>query len=235
MSLRHFKNLVAVALPAVIAGCNASTSPIDRQALVERNNPHITAIDTLASLTVGNGGFAYTVDVTGLQTFPEAYSKGVPLGTQSEWGWHSYPNPDNLRHEETLKDYDFGRGRQEPYAVQFNEDGRNKDAANWYRINPHRLHLGAVGFAGMSADSITEIDQTLDMWKGEIRSNFKYNNTPVAVQTVCHPERDMIAATISNPALTPVTIRFPYPTGGHSDDACDWNKDDLHTTEIVEG
>lgn len=234
MSLNHFKNLIAAALPVIIAGCNASNTPIDRQALVERNNPHITTIDTLASLTVGNGGFAYTVDVTGLQTFPETYSKGVPLGTQSEWGWHSYPNPDSLRHEETLKDYDFGRGRMEPYAVQFNEEGRNKDAANWYRINPHRLHLGSIGFAGMTADSITDIDQTLDMWNGEIRSNFKYNGTPVSVQTVCHPDRDMIAATIDNPAHTPVTVRFPYPTGGHSDDACDWSKDDLHSTEIVE-
>ena len=67
---------------------------------MERNNPHITAIDTLASLSVGNGEFAVTVDVTGLQTFPELYSKGVPLGTQAQWGWHSFANPDNLRPEE---------------------------------------------------------------------------------------------------------------------------------------
>ena len=47
------------------------TEKIDRPALVQRNNPHLTAIDTLASLTVGNGHFAYTADVTGLQSFPE--------------------------------------------------------------------------------------------------------------------------------------------------------------------
>ena len=147
MNISGFKHLLALSLPLAIAGCNSDSAPIDRQALVERNNPHVTEIDTLASLTVGNGGFAYTVDVTGLQTFPQTYTKGVPLGTQSEWGWHSFPNPENLRHDETLKDYDFGRGRMEPYSVQFNEDGRNKDAANWYRINPHRLHLGTIGFA----------------------------------------------------------------------------------------
>jgi hypothetical protein len=64
-------------------------------AVVTRNNPHITALDTLASLTVGNGDFAVTVDVTGLQTLPEHYSKGVPLGTQSSWGWHAFANPEN--------------------------------------------------------------------------------------------------------------------------------------------
>lgn len=67
-----------------IESCTQASAAIDRQALVERNNPHITAIDTLASLTVGNGEFAFTVDVTGLQSFPELYRNGVPLGTQSQ-------------------------------------------------------------------------------------------------------------------------------------------------------
>ena len=158
----------SLSLPAFVA-CQ---SGIDRHALVERNNPHITEIDTLASLSVGNGEFAVTVDVTGLPSFPELYSNGVPLGTQSQWGWHSFGNPDSLKFEETLKDYDFGRGRMEPYSVQFNEPGRNRDAANWYRVNPHRLHLGALGFADLNPDQLSDIDQTLDMWNGEIRSDF---------------------------------------------------------------
>ena len=66
---------------------------IDRKTVVRRHNPHVTSMDTLSSLTVGNGSFAFTVDGTGLQTFPEEYSRGVPLGTMSDWGWHSSPNP----------------------------------------------------------------------------------------------------------------------------------------------
>ncbi len=42
--------------------------PIDRKALVSRNNPQFSAFDSLASLSVGNGEFAFTVDITGLQT-----------------------------------------------------------------------------------------------------------------------------------------------------------------------
>ncbi|MCM1163190.1 MAG: hypothetical protein NC339_02940 [Muribaculaceae bacterium] len=206
---------------------------IDRQALVERNNPHITQLDTLASLTVGNGEFAFTVDVTGLQSFPELYKNGVPLGTQSQWGWHSFPNVENLTRQETLKDYDFGRGRTEPYAVQFNEAGRQKDAANYYRVNPHRLHLGAIGFDGLTPDDVNAIDQKLDMWNGLITSNFTTDGTPVKVETTVDPALDMVAASVNSAKRLPVSIRFPYPTGGHADDACDWSSDSLHTTEIV--
>ena len=63
--------------------------PIDRKKVVERNNPHVTTMDSLNSLSVGNGGFAMTVDGTGLQSFPKSYSLGVPLGTMSDWGWHT--------------------------------------------------------------------------------------------------------------------------------------------------
>ena len=27
-----------------------------------------------------------------------------------------------------------------------------------------------------------------------------------------------------------VDVKFAYPTGGHCDDACDWTKDQLHST-----
>jgi hypothetical protein len=57
-------------------------SLIDRSALVHRNNIHLTQADTLGSLSVGNGEFAFTVDVSGLQTFYKEYDNGVSLGTQ---------------------------------------------------------------------------------------------------------------------------------------------------------
>lgn len=233
MNLKHLLSLAAVSLSLPVFIACSKASAIDRPALVERNNPHITEIDTLASLSVGNGEFAVTVDVTGMQSFPELYKGGVPLGTMSQWGWHSFGNPDSLKFEETLKPMDFGRGHTELYAAQFKEPGRQHDAADWYRVNPHRLHLGAIGFANLNPDQITDIDQTLDMWKGEIRSDFKYDGSPVAVRTYVHPDVDMVAFSIKDSKHLPVAIRLPYPTGGHSDDACNWNADSLHITEIV--
>ena len=224
------KILSLVILAAALVSC--AQKPIDRVALVARNNPHITAIDTLASLSVGNGRFAYTVDVTGLQSFPELYSKGVPLGTQSEWGWHSFDNPLDLKFEETLKAYDFGRGHEELYACQLKE-GRGKLASDWYRVNPHRLHLGIVGFEGLDPASLEDIDETLDMYDGTIHSSFKVDGKAVDVTTSCDPDKDMIAVGIADESRRSVIFRFPYPTGQHADDACDWTKDELHETSIV--
>lgn len=222
----------ATAALLLAAGCTAVEERIDRMALVERHAPRTTRIDTLASFTVGNGGFAFTADVTGLQSFPELYAHGVPLGTQSDWGWHSFANPENYRHEETLRDYDFGRGRTERYATQPKE-GRGAGAADWYRVNPHRLHLGTIGFDGLDPDSLRDIDQQLDLWQGTIRSAFTVGGTRVEVTTVCDPSVDRIAARIRSTRRLPVVIRFAYPTGGHSDDGCDWTKEELHDTELV--
>lgn len=41
---------------------------IDRKKVVQRHNVVNTKADTLSTLTVGNGKFAYTVDITGMQS-----------------------------------------------------------------------------------------------------------------------------------------------------------------------
>lgn len=211
--------------------------PIDRKALVDRNRPIVTAVDSLSSLSVGNGEFAYTVDVTGLQTFPELYKNGVPLGTQSQWGWHSFDNPNKYKHSETLKEYDFGHGHTELYSTQYNETGRRKDAADWFRANPHRLHLGIIGFEWTDKDAVaqlTGISQSLDLWRGLIVSNFKKKGIDYHVETACHPQKDMIAARITSKSNDGICFRFPYPTGEHCDDACNWMANDKHRTIIIE-
>lgn len=102
--------IYALTMFALAACTSPQEEAIDRHALVTRNNPEVTAMDSLSSLSVGNGEFAYTVDATGLQTFPEVYKNGVPLGTQSQWGWHSFGNPENYKPEEALVEYDFSTG-----------------------------------------------------------------------------------------------------------------------------
>ena len=59
----------------------SSLPPIDRRALVTRHDVVIDKPDPLTPLSVGNGEFAFTADITGLQTFPHAYREGMPLGT----------------------------------------------------------------------------------------------------------------------------------------------------------
>lgn len=227
-------------LSFLIMSMNAlAQSRIDRKALVERNCPVVEWMDTLSSLSVGNGDFAFTVDATGLQTFPEHYSKGICLGTQSSWGWHSFVNDKNLRHEETLRAYDFGHGKSdELYACQFKEEGRQHDASEYFRINPHRLHLGVLGFdfgKGIAPSDIKDIHQKADIWHGKINSHFSLKGGDYSVQTVCHPNRDLVAIKASNSKgkVAPICLRLPYPTGGHVDDACNWNATDKHSSTII--
>ncbi|MGV8827266.1 MAG: hypothetical protein ACWA6U_02995 [Breznakibacter sp.] len=227
----------------LLAACKTgNVERIDRLALVKRNNPHVQEIEELSSLSVGNGNFAFTVDATGMQTFPEAYANGVPLGTQAQWGWHSFPNPNRYTFDETLKTYDF-RGWDEPYAVQFNEPGRPKEAADWFRMNPHRLHLGNIGLelikndgALAQPDDIKSIDQTLELWDGSIHSKFTLDGEPVVVKTACHPQKDQIAIAVSSPlaskGMVGVNFRFAYPSGKHTDDACDRSVPGKHQTII---
>lgn len=209
-----------------------SMAKIDRKALIERNCPHITALDTLASLSVGNGEFAFTCDVTGLQTFHNVYSHGVPLGTMAQWGWHSFPNNEGFKPEDALKPYDFGRGQEEWYSCQL-KDERGKRASDYLRVNPHRLHLGVIGFEGIVPDDISNIDQKLQLWSGTIQSQFECNGTPMQVLTSCNPDKDMVVADITDSNRHNVLIKLPYPTGVHSDDACDWSEGKNHHVEFV--
>jgi len=242
----NMKNLLLTATLAlgIFVSCQqAGQESIDRKALVDRNKVQVNAFDSLASLSLGNGNFAFTVDITGLQTFPERYSKGVPLGTQSQWGWHSFPNTQKYRFEETLRAYNF-RGKEELYAVQFNEKGRPQAAADYFRINPHRLHLGVVGLELrnpqgeiMRPEDLSEINQELDLWNGTINSLFKAGEFSVHTQSYCHPEMDMMASSIESSMFLSGNLRlrlaFPYPSGNHSDDACDWSSPGKHSTKVL--
>ena len=248
-------NVSTIIIAALCASCSMQPQKINREALVTRNNPQVTKFDTLSSLSVGNGKFAFTVDATGLQTFPEFYAHGVALGTQSHWGWHSFPNTKNYKFEETLESYDFGHGHAGLYSVQLRMPGLNSveaqgfgkrmEAVNYFRANPHRLHLGIVGLELLDADGdhihpkdISDINQKLDMWNGRINSVFSLDDSPLKVSTVCHPSVDRIAARVESPLLAQgraaVKLRFAYPTGIHSDDACDWNRPANHLTKLLE-
>src|SRR6266700_6768472 len=113
------KRVLWILLSGIVNNLPAQTNtPIDREGLVRRHTVLVTTIDSLSSLSVGNGQFAFTTDITGLQSFPDTYQKGIPLGTQSEWGWHSFPNDSGFRFDESLRLYHLN-GRVVPYSVQW--------------------------------------------------------------------------------------------------------------------
>src|SRR3989337_2054513 len=76
---------------------------------------------------------------------------------------------------------------------------------DWLRENPHRLHLGQIGFRlvkrnGSEAvpSDIGNIEQKLDLWTGTIHSSFTLDGTPVKVRTAVHPILDMLAVSVES-------------------------------------
>jgi hypothetical protein len=228
-------------LPAILLFQALSAQPIDREKLVRRHIVTNHQYDSLSSLTVGNGKFAFTVDVTGAQTFPEAYTGGVPLGTQSEWGWHSFTDTAGYLFSETLQSFSQ-QGREVPYSVQIKEPERKRNAVDWFRQNPHRLQLGTIGFdirkkdgSTASLRDIANIHQQLDPWTGDIHSVFTIEGLAVEVVTVCHPEQDMISFRVISSLLKEgrlrMRIRFPYPNGTFKDAGVNWQAE-KHSTKL---
>jgi hypothetical protein len=228
--------LAAFGLCVLTTTAHADTAApaIDRHALVTRHNVVLTKFDTENPLQVGNGEFAFTVDVTGLQTFAEAYEKTIPLGTLAHWGWHTSPNPNRWSIDKfRFREFDV-LGRKVGYV-----DASKTPESDWLRANPHRLHLGRIGFQLNKADGspattndLTDIEQTLNLWDGVLVSHFKFDGQVVDVETVCHPSGDLLAVRIRSPLLSRgrlgIQIHFPYGTGEMS--TADWSKPEAHET-----
>lgn len=64
---------------------------INRYELVTRHNPKLSAVDVSSPLSVGNGDFVYTADVTGMQSLTAEYTETFPLCTMAHWGVHTLP------------------------------------------------------------------------------------------------------------------------------------------------
>ncbi|MDQ0965086.1 hypothetical protein QFZ20_000489 [Flavobacterium sp. W4I14] len=223
--------------------CNAVFAQIDREALVKRHTVIVKKIDSLSSLSVGNGRFAFTVDATGLQSFPDRYAKGVPLGTQSQWGWGSYKNEGKFNITEAYKYYDQ-YGRKIPYTVQLNTPLRAKEATNYFRQNVHRLQLGNIGFDLVKkngqlakAYDIKNINQSLNPWTGEIKSSFTLEGIPVEVTTVGHQDLDLISVSVSSPLIAAgrlkIRVRYPVATGEWADVGNNWSNNNKHHSQLV--
>ena len=209
-------------LPLILLSFACFGQKIDRRNVVERHVVQINLADTLASLSVGNGSFAFTVDITGLQSFPTAYAQGIPLGTQSTWGWHAFPNTSHFKRSETYRNALYA-GRNVSYALQGHQNARKDSATEYFRQNPHRVHLGHVGFrifskAGklLGLKDLQGISQQLNPYTGEILSHFEVEGVPVDVITFSSQNADDVHVRVKSSLLASGQLRFyldfPFPS-----------------------
>ena len=229
-----------VALSGSALGAETN-SPIDRQALVTRHNPVIRKLDVDAPLTVGNGGFAFGSDITGLQTFAEQYHRwGVPVETQSRWCWVTDPNPSRFKLADANCDFTNAAGQVLGYPTK-----QSSPAGDWLRKNPRSHPLGQISLAyvksnglPLAPEDIQNPEQTLDLWRGIITSQYEIDGKPVKVTTVCHPTMDMVAVRIESELVGngKLGVKLAFPRGHDlatkNTPALDWSQPESHETRI---
>ncbi|MEV4117069.1 hypothetical protein [Nonomuraea sp. NPDC049695] len=210
-------------------------------------------------LTVGNGDFAYTADITGMQTFTAFHDQAaaraegrlaVNTATMSTWGWHAMPNPDGFVLADAMSTYETSRGpvqypdRFDMAAMMGGEVAREYRAGTWLHVNPHRLDLGRIGLvlrpepgAPAEGDPAALLDprQRLDLWTGTLTSAFTYAGHEVRVTTVADPRHARVAFRVESDLLATgqaaVAVRFPYAGDGFFQTS-DWTAADQHATTL---
>jgi hypothetical protein len=185
-------------------------SRIGRRALVARHSPANRSADPRSPLSVGNSEFGFTADFTGLQSLPSLCERGIPLCTQSQWGWHSFPIPPGLNPAQLRLEMFDTYGRQAGNATS---PRGQEPLYNWLRENPHRLNLARLGLLldgqPLKPEQISGVDQKLDLWSGLLRSVFTLNAAPVEVLTACHPVEDTWLANRHNPQRAGLPLYLP--------------------------
>ncbi len=211
---------------------------IDRQAWVARHHPRLHAIDPQSPFSLGNGRFAFTADVTGLQSLPELYfARGIPLETKARWAWHTRANPEGHTLEDAMESYP-AYGREVKFPTRM-----DTLAGQWLRENPHDLPLARLGLildrAALDASVLTDIDQQLDLWKGQLFSRFHLAGEPVSVTTLVNSEVDQLAVELASPLLAEqrlgVVVAFPrgYDPAVKNTPPILWDADGEHETTLV--
>ena len=228
---------------------------IDRRSLARRHDVRYAEVHLDAPLSVGNGEFAFTADVTGLQTFAADYEcaagrrDGVsvmPLGTQAQWCYHWAPNPNGFRLDDTLETFQSPRGEiSYPIAYNFREDKQQSAASGraagyYFWANPQRVHLARIGFvaldgAPLELHEINAIDQRLDLWEGILHSRFRVRGSEVVVRTAVDPARDALAIDATSPLISSgsLGVEVAFPRVEESFEAPPVWDDDGHRTTVT--
>ena len=212
--MKKLISLVSLFCLSVFLPLSVMGEPIDREAVVKRHRVCTTGTLLKSPAQVGNGKFAFGMDITGLQTF-------VPFNTLSDWSWHSFPLPEGMRAEDYRPVVVETHGKKIAYELR-NPD--QPELSEWLTKNPHRYNLGRIGFRLLREDGTEarEIDlgnarQEIDLWTGVVYSRFELNRKEVKVRTVCHPDKDMIGVCIESELLNDgnmsIYLDFPYPDG----------------------
>jgi hypothetical protein len=232
---------------------------INRERVVRRHNVTVTAPHPEHVLTVGNGDFAYTADITGMQTFTAFHDQvaaamrgrtAINTPTMSTWGWHEMPNPEGYELEDAMTVHQTRRGpvrypdRHDMEGAMRGHVSAENRAGAWLNENPHRLDLGRIGLAfydehGALLDiepaDLSDPEQHLDLWTGTLRSQFHHHGELITIETLAASEASTVAFRVRSQLLIDgrirIVMRFPYGHGGFFQTSA-WDAPDRHTSTL---
>ena len=149
----------------------STIAAIDRHALVSRHDIATRQIDPMGALAVGNGGFAFNVDVTGLQSFPEFYEKTMPIGILSDWGWHAFRTGRIQAGQVSVHDGQEARpgiclSRREHQQSAARRGLPARQSAS-FRAGPIGLEMTKADGSKAAIEDVKNPEQKLDLWGGE--------------------------------------------------------------------
>ncbi|KAF9009618.1 Six-hairpin glycosidase-like protein [Cyathus striatus] len=191
--------VLALLLPATFAA-----PPINRHAIVSKFNPVRNTSSPSTPMQIGNGNFAFGVDITGLQTF-------LPWAILSSWGWKNDSLPVGI----TQADIEAYRGvswDNHGREVRYDFGGGNP-IEQWLISNPNRVNLGG----NVTEDDLQSKGQQLDLWSGVLTSKFELDGEEVVVQTASAQDDNIIGTKVESRLVQQgklaVFVDFPWNDG----------------------
>lgn len=207
---------------------------LDKKQWARRHNIVLRHADLRAPLSLGNGSFAFSADITGFQTLKNDYA--APLCTMSERGYHTYPEAasyalNDIEHTE----YElYGRKTSYPQRIF----PQSEKIYNFLRKNPHKFNLARVFLCAkdgreIKLADITQIHQTLDLYTGKLKSAFNIFGCAAQTFVCCAKSADALcfgikARGVKIEDILCVKIAFAYPS--HKISGADYEKEALHSS-----
>jgi len=209
-------------LMGILLFLTANAEKIDRKSVVERHNIVVSKTTNDSPSQVGNGNFAFNVDISGMQSF-------MHFNTLSHWAWHSFPAPDGRSPASYKGGYFDVYGKKVIHNSMVTST--DKDMVVWLEKNHHRFNLGRAGLEIFKKDGtlasekdLKNAKQVIDLWTGIITSTYTLEDEKISVITACHFVRDAVGIKIESPLIEhgriKVFFNFPYA-------------DDRYTAEFV--
>lgn len=170
---------------------------------VIKYNRVLNKIDSLNPLSIGNGDFVMTLDITSTQSLADYYNY-IPLTSISNKLWFNKKVTGDIKMTDINgKKYMLDKKGQE-------------ELFNLKRQYPHKYSLFLVKLyyndSLIKLDKISNPNQELDLYHGVSKSSFTYDGNEINIESVIYQNSDQLNIKIRANSNFKLVIEFLYPS-----------------------